>query len=135
MKLDHFAHRLQASHFDTIVDMLVTRLGFVVLRASASSVWLRQQGANVDVQFTRSATTHRDADKRGSQLSFTSATPRADLESLAAWLAERGVAAAVGSWSEREFYLDAPDAFVDFVLEAMTPDLARYPGHADKDAY
>jgi hypothetical protein len=132
MKLDHFAHRVDARHFDTIVDLLVMRLGFAVLRASASSVWLRQQGANVDVQFTRSASTHRDADKRGSQLSFTSATPQADLEALAGWLMARGVAASIGSWSAREFYLDAPDAFVDFVLEAMTPDLARYPGHADK---
>lgn len=134
MRLDHFAHRVHARHFDTIVDMLVTRLGFVVLRASETSVWLRQAGANVDVQFSRSETAHRDADKRGSQLSFTSAMPRADLEALAEWLAQRHVAASVGSWSAREFYLDAPDAFVDFVLEAMTPDLARYPGHPDKTA-
>jgi hypothetical protein len=44
----------------------VARLGFVILRTGESSVWLRQQGANVDVQFNRSATERRDADKRGS---------------------------------------------------------------------
>jgi len=37
-----------------------------------------------------------------------------------------GLEATVGSYSEREFYLDVPDAFVDFVLEAMLPELADY---------
>jgi hypothetical protein len=45
---------------------------------------------------------------------------------LVAWLATQGLEASVGSYSDREFYLDAPAAFVDFVLEAMTPDLADY---------
>jgi len=34
--------------------------------------------------------------------------------------------ASVGSYSEKEFFLDATEAFVDFVIEAMTPDLADY---------
>jgi hypothetical protein len=34
--------------------------------------------------------------------------------------------ASVGAYSDKEFYLDAPAAFVDFVIEAMTPDLADY---------
>jgi hypothetical protein len=34
--------------------------------------------------------------------------------------------AIVGSYSEREFYLDLPAAFVDFVIEAMRPELADY---------
>ena len=41
-------------------------------------------------------------------------------------LGERGVAASVGAYSEREFFLDAPEAFVDFVIEAMRPELADY---------
>ena len=32
----------------------------------------------------------------------------------------------VGSYSDREFYLDAPSAFIDFVIEAMGPELADY---------
>jgi len=31
-----------------------------------------------------------------------------------------------GAYSEREFYLDAPEAFVDFVVAAMRPELADY---------
>ena len=41
-------------------------------------------------------------------------------------MTERGLAATVGRYSDREFYLDAPDAFVDFVIEAMLPELADY---------
>jgi hypothetical protein len=59
-------------------------------------------------------------------VSFLSETPRAALEDLAAWARAHGVAATVGSYSEKEFFLDLPEAFVDFVIEAMTPDLADY---------
>jgi hypothetical protein len=31
-----------------------------------------------------------------------------------------------GSYSDREFYLDAPAAFADLVIEAVRPELADY---------
>lgn len=126
MQFNHVANRLDPRHFDTIVEMLKSRLRFVELRRTERSIWLRQPGTNVDLQFSRSATENRDPDKLRSQVSFLSDTPQAALEDLATWLAERGLVASVGSYSDREFYLDAPAAFVDFVIEAMTPDLADY---------
>lgn len=126
MKFNHVANRLDPRHFDTIVDMLKGKLGFVELRRTERSIWLRQPGSNIDLQFSRSDTAKRDADKLRSQVSFLSETPRADLEDLAAWLNAHGLAAMVGTYSEREFYLDAPAAFVDFVIEAMRPELADY---------
>ena len=126
MKLNHVANRVDARHFDTLVEMLVSRLGFVVLRRTERSIWLRQPGTNVDLQFSRSETASRDADKRRSQVSFLSDTPRQDLEALAAWFQARGLGASVGAYSDREFFLDVPDAFVDFVIEAMLPELADY---------
>jgi hypothetical protein len=126
MQLNHVANRLDRLHFETIVDMLKVKLRFVELRRTERSIWLRQPGTNVDLQFGRSDTAHRDADKIRSQVSFLSDTPRADLEDLVAWLQAHGLEAVVGSYSDKEFYLDAPEAFVDFVIEAMTPDLADY---------
>jgi hypothetical protein len=126
MRFNHVANRLDPRHFDTIVDMFKVQLRFVELRRTERSIWLRQPGTNVDLQFSRSATENRDTDKLRSQVSFLSDTPKAALEDLAAWLAERGLAASVGSYSDREFYLDVPAALVDFVIEAMTPDLADY---------
>jgi hypothetical protein len=126
MRFNHVANRLDPRYFDTVVEMLKQKLGFIELRRTERSIWLRQPGANVDLQFSRSDTGNRDADKLRSQVSFLSETPRAALEDLAAWLQAHGMQASVGSYSDREFYLDAPMAFVDFVVEAMTPELADY---------
>jgi hypothetical protein len=129
MKLNHAANRLDAKHFETIVDMLKARLGFVELRRTERAIWLRQPGANVDLQFSRSQIANRDVDKLRSQVSFLSETPRQDLENLASWAHEHGLNAKVAAYSDREFYLDVPEAFVDFVIEAMRPELADYgPG-------
>jgi hypothetical protein len=126
MKLNHVANRVARHHFEAVVALLKDRLGFVELRRTERSIWLRQPGTSVDLQFSRSETVHRDADKLRSQVSFLSDTPEAALEDLAAWAREHGMDATVGSYSDREFYLDVPEAFVDFVIEAMTPDLADY---------
>jgi len=126
MRFNHVANRLDPRYFDTVVEMLKQKLGFIELRRTERSIWLRQPGANVDLQFSRSDTGNRDADKLRSHVSFLSETPRAALEDLAAWLQAHGMQASVGSYSDREFYLDAPMAFVDFVVEAMTPELADY---------
>lgn len=126
MRFNHVANRLDTRHFEAVVEMLRTRLGFVELRRTERAIWLRQPGASIDLQFSRSETTRRDEDKRRSQVSFLSETPQQDLEALAAWFAARGLLASVGAYSDREFYLDVPDAFVDFVIEAMRPELADY---------
>ena len=126
MQLNHIANRLAEQHFETVVALFTACLGFRVLRRTDRSIWLRQPGATVDLQFSRSATTTRDADKLRSQVSFLSENPQAELDNLATWLDLRGVAAKIAAYSDREFYLDAPEAFIDFVLEAMLPELADY---------
>jgi hypothetical protein len=126
MRLNHVANRLDPRHFETVVEMLKGQLGFIELRRTERSIWLRQPGTKVDLQFSRSERANRDADKHRSQVSFLSETPRAALEALADWARARGLEAVVGAYSDREFYLDLPAAFVDFVIEAMTPDLADY---------
>lgn len=127
MRLNHIANRLDSRHFETVVAMLKTQLAFVELRRTERSIWLRQPGAIVDLQFSRSETPNRDADKLRSQISFLSDTPETDLKAIAAWAETQGLPATVGRYSDREFYLDAPEAFVDFVIEAMRPELADYP--------
>lgn len=127
MQFNHVANRLNPLHFEAVVEMLKVKLAFIELRRTERAIWLRQPGTNIDLQFSRSDTTHRDTDKQRSQVSFLSETPKAALEDLAVWLQTRSIVASVGSYSEKEFFLDAPAAFVDFVIEAMTPDLADYP--------
>lgn len=126
MKLNHVANRVSSPLFETVVEMLKLKLSFVELRRTERSIWLRQPGTNVDLQFSRSETPHRDGDKLRSQVSFLSEAPQAALQDLAAWARAHGMEAAVNSYSDKEFYLDIPAAFIDFVIEAMTPDLADY---------
>jgi hypothetical protein len=126
VKFNHVANRVAPRHFETVVAMLKTQLGFVELRRTERAIWLRQPGSNIDLQLSRSETANRDADKRRSQVSFLNDTPKAALERLVDWARPHGLEAEVGSYSDKEFFLDAPDAFVDFVIEAMTPDLADY---------
>ncbi len=126
MRLNHVANRVDPRYFETLVSMLREKLGFIELRRTERAIWLRQPGANVDLQFSHSDVHNRDPDKLRSQVSFLSDTPQAALEDLADWARARGMNATVGSYSDREFFLDAPDAFVDFVIEAMTPELADY---------
>ena len=130
MKLNHVANRLDDRHFGLVVEMLQAKLGFIELRQTERAIWLRQPGANVDLQFSRSHTIDRApaliTDKIRSQVSFLSDAPQAALEDLAVWARAHGLEATVGSYSTKEFFLDVPDAFVDFVIEAMTPDLADY---------
>jgi hypothetical protein len=126
MRFNHVANRLDARHFEVVVGMMKSQLGFIELRRTERAIWLRQPGANVDLQFSRSDTATRDPDKLRSQVAFLSETPREDLEAVSAWFAGQGLEARVGAYSDREFYLDVPDAFVDFVIEAMRPELADY---------
>src|SRR6185312_11016913 len=97
MQLNHVANRLDSRYFETVVEMLKEKLGFVELRRTERSIWLRQPGTNVDLQFSRSDTANRDADKLRSQVSFLSETPEADLRALAAWTEARGMIARVGA--------------------------------------
>ncbi len=126
MQFNHVANRLNPVFFETVVALFKTKLGFIELRRTERSIWMRQPGANVDLQFSRGASDHRDADKLRSQIAFLSETPKAALDDLAEWCGAHGMPATVGAYSDREFYLDSPAAFVDFVIEAMTPDLAEY---------
>ena len=132
LRFNHVANRVSPTHFDAVVDVFVRKLGFVELRRTERATWLRQPGANVDLQFSRSDPGQRDPDKERSQISFLRETPEADLRDLAPWFEGRDLPARVGVYSEREFYLDVPAAFVDFVIEAMRPELAVYdaPGIA-----
>jgi len=126
MRFNHVANRIDRGHFETVVSLFTAQLGFVELRRTERAIWLRQPGTNVDLQFSRSDAIGRAEDRLRAQVSFLSLTPKAELEKLAAWLAARGIAAEVGAYSDREFYLDAPEALVDFVIEAMRPELADY---------
>ena len=126
MKLNHVANRVSTGHLDLVLELFTTQLGFELLRRIPTDVWLRQSGANVDIQFCETDAPRAEGDKHNSHISFLSETPEVDLRRLAAWFEARGKRTKIGSWSAKEFYLDVPDVFVDFARESMLPELAKY---------
>jgi hypothetical protein len=126
MKLNHVANRIRKGNLDLILELFVTELGFRLLRRIPTDIWLRQADSNVDIQFCETDAPVCGDDKHNSHISFLTKTPEEDLRRIATWFEERGKTTRMGNWSEKEFWLDVPEVFIDFAIEAMTPDLAEY---------
>lgn len=142
MELNHCAFRVYKDDFEMVVSLFTDKLGFRVLRRKGSVVWMRQGETPVDIQLCASDTKpetkgididvlrrkdHREiCDKSRSQIAFLSEQPEKELKQLAAEIEQKGYKTFVLGYSDKEFFLDIPDVFVDFVIEAMTPDCADY---------
>jgi hypothetical protein len=59
MQFNHVANRFDPQYFETVAEMLKTHLLFIELRRTERAIWLRQPGANVDLQFSRGPTSQR----------------------------------------------------------------------------
>ncbi|MCF8070192.1 MAG: hypothetical protein K9L30_16535 [Desulfobacterales bacterium] len=127
MKLNHCANRITKGNIQLVQKLFVEELKFRLLRGLPEEIWLRQGNANVDIQFCESdANASSDNDKQNSHIAFTSDKPEEELEKLSAWFKNRGFETTIGSWSDKEFYLDVPEVFLDFSIEVMYPDIADY---------
>ena len=109
-----------------VQDFFTSELGFKLLRKIPTDIWLRQADSNVDIQFCETDALPILNDKHNSHISFLTTSPEDDLKRLAEWFERHGKKTKIGSWSKKEFYLNVPEVFVDFAIEAMTPDLAEY---------
>ena len=142
MELNHCAFRVYKDAFDLVVSLFTEKLGFRVLRRKHSIVWMRQGEIPVDIQLSASDTEpetrwlgndivgRRDlrgkCDKSRSQIAFLSEQPEKDLRHLADEIENNGYKTVVLGFSDKEFFFDIPEVFVDFVIEAMTPECAEY---------
>ena len=142
MELNHCAFRVYKDAFDLVVSLFTEKLGFRVLRREHFTVWMRQGEIPVDIQLSASDTEpetrwlgtdivgRRDlrgkCDKSRSQIAFLSEQPEKDLRLLADKIENNGYKTVVLGFSDKEFFFDIPEVFVDFVIEAMTPECAEY---------
>jgi hypothetical protein len=127
MKLNHCSNRITKGTAGLLQKLFVEELGFILLRGLSDEIWLRQGDANVDVQFCETdEKPTSDLDKQNSHIGFITDKPEEELQKLAVWFNERGYETKIGSWSDKEFYLDVPKVFVDFAIEAMYPEVAEY---------
>ena len=127
MKLDHCSNRIAQGKVTLMQELFVNELGFTLLRGLPDEIWLRQKDSNVDIQFCESSSSLSTvSDKQNSHIAFISNKPEKELERLASWFKARGYGTKIGSWSDKEFYHDVPEVFVDFSIEAMYPEIAEY---------
>ena len=57
--------------------------------------------------------------KRKIHVAFLSSAPRRLLNEIKNWAEAKGIKYREGSWSEKEFYFDLPNIFINFVVEVM----------------
>ena len=126
MKLNHIANRITKGSLGLMLALFTEELGFKLLRQIPTDIWLRQGDNQIDIQFCETDAPPVEHDKHNSHISFLSANPQKDLQKLEAWFHARGFKTKMGAWSSKEFWLDVPEVFVDFTIECMTPDLAKY---------
>ena len=144
MELNHCAFRVSRDAFDFVITLFTEKLGFRVLRRKEpGTVWMRQGNISVDIQLCASTTAAetrwvlgrlrgsrrfpwRKTDKFRSQISFLSDEPESDFMRLGTWIEGMGYRPVIRAFSDKEFFLDIPGVFVDFIIEAMTPDCADY---------
>lgn len=127
MILNHCANRITQGTTGLLKKLFVEELGFIVLRELPDEIWLRQDNANVDIQFCETdVKPNLDHDKQNSHIAFITDKPEEELETLATWFNKQGYETKLGAWSDKEFYLDVPEVFVDFAIETMYPEVAEY---------
>lgn len=126
MRLNHVANRVSRGCLDLMVEVFTAELGFRLLRRIPTDVWLRQEPALVDLQFCETEAEVCRGDKHNSHISFLSPDPESQLKALSASFESRGYQTRLGQWSDKEFWLDVPEVFIDFVIECMKPELAEY---------
>ena len=128
MQLNHICNRITSDSQSFLINLFTCQLDCFVLRQTDTDVWLRQRGTAVDLQFCETSIDPNIIvdDKHNSHISFLTETPEQDLRRLGMWIEAQGYRVAYGSWSNQEYWLDVPEVFVDFVIEAMVPGLAEY---------
>lgn len=121
LKLHHCAQRIAPGSLDFVLD-LFAELDFELLERSTVNeiAWIAQRGNPFVLQFVESEQRPLPTEtKYNTHIAFISERPKEEVGRLKEWIQARGIKTSEGSWTEREFWLDCPEVFVDFVLEIM----------------
>lgn len=86
---------------------------------------IEQEGKDMVIQFIETDQKPQEVNvKKNSHIAFLSESPKKDIEKLGHWVKAQGYSFNSGSWSEKEFYFDCPEVFIDFVIEIMHRSVA-----------
>ena len=121
LRLHHCSKRISQDSLEFVMA-LFEKLGCRQSFWADGARWamIEQQGRDSIVQFIETDQPSQSTkEKRNSHIAFLSPDPRTDISEIAHWIAGQNRKVLTGQWSDREFYLDCPDVFIDFVIEIM----------------
>ena len=119
MELNHFAYRIAPGSLEFVFDLFEQMNCSPGYKDEILRWGLVRQGST-HVQFIESGDAPLpSAAKENSHIGFLSADPAGEVERIREWAAGRGHELVVGGWSDKEYWFDIPDVFVEFVVEVM----------------
>lgn len=121
LSLHHCAKRIAPNSLEFVMELFI-QLDCRKWYWEDGARWamIEQEGKSMIVQFIETdQKPQATEEKRNSHIAFLSDDPKKDIAEMRAWIESKGFKCNDGAWSDREFYFDCPDVFVDFVVEIM----------------
>lgn len=122
LQLHHYALRIRPMMLDSAIKVFEYLWFTVSYRPSNSNTWamIKYAGADTRIQFIETDSfTEETEKKRNSHIAFISQNPEKELEKIKKTIESMWLQYIQWSRSDKEFYFDCPDIFIDFVIEIM----------------
>lgn len=121
LSLHHCAKRIAPKSLEFVME-LFAKLDCKESYWEKGARWamVEQEGKNVIMQFIETDQKPQSTEaKKNSHIAFLSDNPEEAISTIKTWIESKGVKFQSGAWSNKEFYFDCPEIFVDFVIEIM----------------
>ena len=125
LELHHFAHRIIKGSLEFVIE-LFEQMGFYVSYREKDARCAMVKQNSVDIQLIETDDKPLQTEvKINSHIAFISDNPEKEIERLKKWIESKDKKFVQGKWSDKEFWFDLPEIFVDFVIEVMNTSILR----------
>jgi hypothetical protein len=125
--LHHCAKRITPKSLEFVME-LFAQLNCKKSYWEKGARWamVEQEGKNMIIQFIETDQKPQKTEmKKNSHIAFLSDNPQETIANLKTEIESKGVKFKQGSWSDKEFYFDCPEIFIDFVIEIMHTSIVK----------
>jgi len=121
VKLHHFAYNISPDSLELIAELL-ENFGCNIVYREKNARWCMIQQSTVPIDIQLIETKDKIipiSRKTNTHIAFLSDSPKEDIEEIELWCMEKNVRFRHGKWSDKEFWFDLPEIFINFVIEIM----------------
>ena len=125
LELHHFSKRISKGTLEFVLEMF-SQLNCKLFYRKGDSRWALVQPIEKDIkiQIIESDLEPLSTEKKkNSHIGFISSDPEKEIQKMKVWIENKNKKFVTGSWSDKEFYFDCPEVFVDFVIEIMNKSI------------